>query len=45
VFDDRPHVLRHVSGLPDAAWTRVNAAEALPGLLTPLGVDVNESGS
>ena len=32
-----PNVLHHVSGLPDAAWTRVNAAEALPGLLTPLG--------
>lgn len=32
-----PSVLHHVSALPDAAWTRVNAAEALPGLLTPLG--------
>jgi pyruvate,water dikinase len=30
-------VLHHVSRLPDAAWTRVNAAEALPGMLTPLG--------
>src|SRR5580692_7457880 len=34
---ERPNVLHHVSGLPGAAWTRVNAAEALPGLLTPLG--------
>ena len=35
--EERPNVLHHVSGLPAAAWTRVNAAEALPGLLTPLG--------
>jgi pyruvate,water dikinase len=34
---EAPSVLHHVSALPDAAWTRVNAAEALPGLLTPLG--------
>jgi pyruvate,water dikinase len=34
---EAPNVLHHVSALPDAAWTRVNAAEALPGLLTPLG--------
>jgi phosphohistidine swiveling domain-containing protein len=34
---ERPNVLHHVSKLSAAAWTRVNAAEALPGLLTPLG--------
>jgi pyruvate,water dikinase len=34
---ERSNVLHHVSGLSGAAWTRVNAAEALPGLLTPLG--------
>jgi pyruvate,water dikinase len=34
---EAPSVLHHVSALPEAAWTRVNAAEALPGLLTPLG--------
>src|SRR5882757_1589360 len=34
---EAPSVLHHVSALPDIAWTRVNAAEALPGLLTPLG--------
>jgi phosphohistidine swiveling domain-containing protein len=34
---ERPNVLHHVSRLSGAAWTRVNAAEALPGLLTPLG--------
>lgn len=32
-----PTVLHHVTALPTTAWTRVNAAEALPGLLTPLG--------
>jgi pyruvate,water dikinase len=37
VASERPNVLHHVSQLPGAAWTRVNAAEALPGLLTPLG--------
>ena len=34
---EAPSILHHVSALPAAAWTRVNAAEALPGLLTPLG--------
>jgi pyruvate,water dikinase len=34
---ETPNVLHHVSARPDVAWTRVNAAEALPGLLTPLG--------
>jgi phosphohistidine swiveling domain-containing protein len=34
---ERPNVLHHVSALAGVAWTRVNAAEALPGLLTPLG--------
>jgi pyruvate,water dikinase len=37
VVDALPSVLHHVTALPHAAWTRVNAAEALPGMLTPLG--------
>src|SRR5258707_6190949 len=32
-----PSVLHHRTARPGVAWTRVNAAEALPGLLTPLG--------
>ncbi|GAA2777837.1 PEP-utilizing enzyme [Crossiella cryophila] len=31
-----PDVLEHQSG-PDTAWTITNAAEAMPGVLTPLG--------
>src|SRR3984957_1045824 len=34
---ERPNVLHHVSALGGAAWTRVNAAEALPAVLTPRG--------
>ena len=31
------NAVHHVSSSESIAWTRVNAAEALPGLLTPLG--------
>jgi pyruvate,water dikinase len=34
--DEVPNVFHNSSG-PETAWTTVNTAEALPGLLTPLG--------